>query len=198
VFVMIRPRPGDFLYDDGEFAAMRRDAEALRRAGADGLVTGVLRADGEVARHRGSPSWSPRQAPAPVTCHRAIDLSPQTPERALESLVDSSAWRACLTSGQANDGGARRRGDPQPRAGGRRPARGDGRCRRARRQRARAGGRDRRARSAPVGDAVRVPSAMVFRRDGVVMGATTLPDEFSRRQTDADLVARVVAAVRGA
>lgn len=42
VFVMIRCRGGDFLYDDDEFEVMKADMEALRNAGADGIVIGIL------------------------------------------------------------------------------------------------------------------------------------------------------------
>ncbi|MBZ0151385.1 MAG: copper homeostasis protein CutC [Planctomycetes bacterium] len=182
VFVMIRPRPGDFLYDDGEFAAMRRDVEALRRAGGEVHAPRLT----ELVAAAGG---------APVTFHRAIDVA-AAPERALESLVTAGVARV-LTSGQANTAAAgvvaiRRlvlaaagRLVVMAGAGVR-----DGNVR----ELVAATG----VREVHLSAAVRVPSAMVFRRDGVVMGATALPDEFSRRQTDADLVARVVAAVRGA
>ena len=48
VFVMIRPRGGDFLYDDAEFEVMRRDIEHCVRLGCDGVVIGALDADGAV------------------------------------------------------------------------------------------------------------------------------------------------------
>ena len=43
VFVMIRPRGGDFLFDDWEFDVMKADLIALKDAGADGFVIGALR-----------------------------------------------------------------------------------------------------------------------------------------------------------
>lgn len=194
VFVMIRPRPGDFLYDDGEFAAMRRDVEALRRAGADGFVTGVLRADGEVHAPRLTELVAAAGG-APVTFHRAIDVA-AAPERALESLVAAGVARV-LTSGQADTAAA---GVVAIRslllaAAGRLVVMAGAGVRDGNvRELVAASG----VREVHLSAAVRVPSGMVFRRHGVVMGATALPDEFSRRQTDADLVARVVAAVRGA
>ena len=42
VFVMIRPRGGDFLYDEHEFAVMKEDVKALKEVGADGIVFGIL------------------------------------------------------------------------------------------------------------------------------------------------------------
>lgn len=42
VFVMIRPRGGDFLYSPDEFAVMKQDIASLKLAGADGMVFGIL------------------------------------------------------------------------------------------------------------------------------------------------------------
>ena len=42
VFVMIRPRGGDFLYSDVELDIMKEDILALKQAGADGVVLGLL------------------------------------------------------------------------------------------------------------------------------------------------------------
>ncbi|XP_034537156.1 copper homeostasis protein cutC homolog isoform X2 [Notolabrus celidotus] len=48
VYVMIRPRGGDFLYSDQEVEVMRKDIELLKSHGADGLVLGALTEDGRV------------------------------------------------------------------------------------------------------------------------------------------------------
>src|SRR5437764_1601515 len=40
--VIIRPRGADFCYSDAEFDIMRRDTELAKRAGADGVVFGIL------------------------------------------------------------------------------------------------------------------------------------------------------------
>ena len=42
VFVMIRPRGGDFMYTEEEINVMVQDILALKKAGADGFVFGVL------------------------------------------------------------------------------------------------------------------------------------------------------------
>lgn len=44
VMVMVRPRPGNFLYTDDEVRLMERQIGAAAQAGADGVVLGVLRA----------------------------------------------------------------------------------------------------------------------------------------------------------
>lgn len=48
VYVMIRPRGGDFLYSDWELEVMKRDIEQMKSHGADGLVFGALTEDGRV------------------------------------------------------------------------------------------------------------------------------------------------------
>lgn len=48
VYVMIRPRGGDFLYSEREVEVLRRDIELLKRHGADGFVLGALTEDGRV------------------------------------------------------------------------------------------------------------------------------------------------------
>src|SRR5271163_709754 len=46
--VMIRPRGGDFLFDDDEMATMRSDIETAKVEGADGVVVGLLTPEGEI------------------------------------------------------------------------------------------------------------------------------------------------------
>ena len=52
VFVMIRPRGGDFLYCDEEFQVMKEDILSLKKGGADGFVFGILNRDGTVDENR--------------------------------------------------------------------------------------------------------------------------------------------------
>src|SRR5688572_22277451 len=50
--VMIRPRGGDFLFDGDEFAIMEADIDAAKAEGADGVVIGLLTADGRIDTER--------------------------------------------------------------------------------------------------------------------------------------------------
>lgn len=42
VFVLIRPRPSDFLYSEYEFQTMLEDIDFAKQFNADGIVSGVL------------------------------------------------------------------------------------------------------------------------------------------------------------
>jgi copper homeostasis protein len=98
-FIMIRPRGGDFLYDEAELDVMRRDIEAMKRAGAHGIVSGVLEPSG-VVDCEATRALVEAAAPLPFTFHRAFDLAPEL-EVAIESLKEVGVHRV-LTSGGAS------------------------------------------------------------------------------------------------
>lgn len=192
VFAMVRPRGGDFLYDDDEFDVMQRDVRQLRAGGADGIVTGALTADGQLDDARLG-RLRDLTAELPITCHRAFDLCAD-PLAALTRLRQLGIERV-LTSGQsaAAPSGAEQIATFVAAAG-----------------------------EAPIvmaGAGVRADnaaelvtrtgcselhlsattwreSAMTFRRDNVPMGIPPPPGEYAIRVTDGDMVARVVAALR--
>ncbi len=95
--VMIRPRGGDFLFDDDEFAIMQADIDTAKAEGADGVVIGLLTADGTVDGER-TRDLIARARPLSVTFHRAFDMTPD-PFQALKTLVELDVERV-LTSGQ--------------------------------------------------------------------------------------------------
>jgi len=98
VHVMIRPRGGDFLYTDEEFASMKEDIAAFKQIGVHGYVFGILDRHGNIDIPRNRELIEHCQ-PASVTFHRAFDMA-RDPLAALEDLVKLRADRL-LTSGQA-------------------------------------------------------------------------------------------------
>lgn len=98
VHVMIRPRGGDFLYSDDEFAAMKDDIAALRELSVEGFVFGLLTSAGSVDVGR-TAELTALCRPAKVTFHRAFDMA-KDPFASLDAIVDLGVDRL-LTSGQA-------------------------------------------------------------------------------------------------
>lgn len=95
--VIIRPRGGDFLYTETEFASMLADVKALRELGVPGIVIGCLTADGAIDEDR-TAQLVREAGPMKVTCHRAFDMT-RDAEEALEALIRCGVHRV-LTSGQ--------------------------------------------------------------------------------------------------
>ncbi|XP_045709788.1 copper homeostasis protein cutC homolog [Phyllostomus hastatus] len=96
VFVMIRPRGGDFLYSDREVEVMKADIRLAKLYGADGLVFGALTEDGHVDKELCT-SLVAMCRPLPVTFHRAFDMV-HDPMAALETLL-TLGFERVLTSG---------------------------------------------------------------------------------------------------
>jgi copper homeostasis protein len=102
IYAMIRPRGGDFLYSGEEFSIMREDVNAAVQAGADGIVLGLLTADGNVDVERTRELVEEARSIAPaidITFHRAIDMARDLPT-AFEDVIQTGTTRV-LTSGGA-------------------------------------------------------------------------------------------------
>ncbi len=97
LFPIIRPRGGDFLYTEEEFEIMLRDVRIFKQSGCDGVVIGMLNADGTIDMKRNS-LLVEAAYPMGVTFHRAFDRCKE-PLEALGQLIQLGCERI-LTSGQ--------------------------------------------------------------------------------------------------
>lgn len=97
IFVLIRPRSGNFVYSALEFEEMLQDVEFCKTAGCDGVVIGVLDADGQVDIPRMAQLIAAAK-PMQVVFHRAFDVCAD-PKKALEEIIELGCDRI-LTSGQ--------------------------------------------------------------------------------------------------
>ncbi len=95
--VIIRPRGGDFLYNDIEYEIMRRDIDICGECGVDGIVIGILRSDGNIDIERTARLIESAHN-MPVTFHRAFDVC-SDPMKGVEDIIAAGASRI-LTSGQ--------------------------------------------------------------------------------------------------
>ncbi|MDR1120897.1 MAG: copper homeostasis protein CutC [Dysgonamonadaceae bacterium] len=99
--VLIRPRGGDFLYDDTEFEMMQSDIHYCGRTGCDGVVIGMLLPDGNIDKERSRELICiAHQYGMSVTFHRAFDRSKDL-FQAMEDIIELGCHRI-LTSGGHN------------------------------------------------------------------------------------------------
>jgi copper homeostasis protein len=192
IHIMVRPRGGDFLYSEREFASMLDDVAIFRDEGVAGVVFGCLTADGRVDATR-TAALVARARPASTTFHRAFDMA-EDPEAALEALIRCGVDRV-LTSGQAPDAvaGTAELARLVRQAGGRIIVLGCGGFR------ADTIGKVRRAAglaelhfSAPL----EMASGMQYRKDDLAMGSAPLEREFMQVGTDPELVRTIIAAAQ--
>lgn len=190
--VIVRPRGGDFLYSEVEFASMCADVAALRDLGVAGVVVGCLTRDGSIDEDR-MRALVAAAGPLSVTCHRAFDMT-RNPIEAVEALVRCGVDRV-LTSGQrdsALEGMATIRATVE--------AAGDRLAVMA------CGGLDadtiaavRDGTGAPelhFAALATLPSAMDYRNPGVGMGAGDTEREYRTVVTDPEAVRAIIAAAR--
>ena len=97
LYPIIRPRGGDFLYSNEEFEMMKTDVQLCKQLGCDGVVIGMLNADGSVDKVR-CKELVELAYPLGVTFHRAFDRTNDA-AKALEDIIEIGCERI-LTSGQ--------------------------------------------------------------------------------------------------
>ncbi|MDM8521486.1 copper homeostasis protein CutC [Anaerolineales bacterium HSG6] len=190
--VIIRPRGGDFCYSEFEFELMKRNVKISRELGADGVVFGILRPDGELDKERMA-ELVELAGPMYLTCHRAFDMSPD-PYVSLETLIELGFHRILTSSRQASAADdTALLGQLHQQAAGRIVIMAGGRVR--------LDNVERIVNEAGVG-AVHLgtgvsdlyDSQMVYRNESVSMGADS--DEYQIRHTSADKVRQTVTLLR--
>ena len=99
VFILIRPREGDFIYSNEEFELMKRDIIKFKEMGCKGIVSGVLNDDNSIDIKR-TKDLIELSRPLEFTFHRAFDIV-SDPLKEIENLIRMGVDRI-LTSGQKN------------------------------------------------------------------------------------------------
>ena len=97
VFILIRPRAGDFIYSDEEFELMKQDIVKFKEMGCKGIVSGVLNDDNSIDIER-TQELVELSKPLEFTFHRAFDIV-SDPLEEIENLIEIGVNRV-LTSGQ--------------------------------------------------------------------------------------------------
>lgn len=96
VFVLIRPRSGNFVYTDEEFDIMKQDIQLCKNLGCAGIVSGVLNKNNTIDLEK-TKELVELSRPLQFTFHRAFDCV-KDPKKSLEQLIDLDIDRV-LTSG---------------------------------------------------------------------------------------------------
>ena len=96
LYVMIRPRGGNFVYSDIEFQQMKLEIETIKKLGVNGFVFGILNEDKAINIEQNK-ALVEFAAPFSCTFHRAFDEVLNV-EKALEDVI-SCGFSTILTSG---------------------------------------------------------------------------------------------------
>ena len=97
VFILVRPREGNFIYSNEEFELMKSDIVKFKEMGCKGIVAGVLNNDDSVDIER-TKELTELSRPLEFTFHRAFDIVSK-PLDEIENLIGIGVNRV-LTSGQ--------------------------------------------------------------------------------------------------
>ncbi|HHH50479.1 MAG TPA: copper homeostasis protein CutC [Saprospiraceae bacterium] len=97
IFVLLRPRAGDFVYSELEMEIILKNIAFCKKIGVDGIVIGVLQNDGSIDTEK-TKAFVAAAGDMNITFHRAFDYVPN-PLESLEQLIQLKVNRI-LTSGQ--------------------------------------------------------------------------------------------------
>ena len=97
VFILIRPREGNFNYSNEEFELMKADIVKFKEMGCKGIVCGILNDDKTIEINR-TRELVKLSKPLEFTFHRAFDIVPN-PIKEIKKLIELGIDRV-LTSGQ--------------------------------------------------------------------------------------------------
>lgn len=99
LYPILRPRCGNYYYDENELEILKQDIAVCKELGCDGISIGVQKITGEIDADKLKQfvEWA---YPMGVTCNRAFDACPD-PFQALETIIDAGCERI-LSSGQAS------------------------------------------------------------------------------------------------
>nr|XP_034328843.1 copper homeostasis protein cutC homolog isoform X2 [Crassostrea gigas] len=188
VFVMLRPRGGDFLYSKEEIEVMKMEVVDLKLSGADGFVFGFLQEDGKIDKQLCS-KFLELVKPLPATFHRAIDMTSDILQ-ALDDVVDLGFQRL-LTSGGSSTAleGLPMIQQMVERAGQRICIMPGGGISSGNLERILNGSG---AREFHGSARAAIPSRMEYRKEGISMGISLCPPEFSVKVTDKVKVQKLV------
>jgi copper homeostasis protein len=96
LYIMIRPRGGNFIYSETEFQQMKSEIESIKELGVNGFVFGILKEDKTINIEQNK-ALVELAKPFPCTFHRAFDAVSNY-EQALEAVI-SCGFSTILTSG---------------------------------------------------------------------------------------------------
>lgn len=100
LFVLIRPRPGNFIYNQNEISIMTSDIEICKTLKVDGVVVGILDQQAKIPIDIVQ-RWVSLAYPLQVTFHKAFDYC-ASPEKEIVRLAQAGVARILTSGGEAN------------------------------------------------------------------------------------------------